>query len=75
MTLSNEIHHNHGTSLIRKNRLIITGFAVGATAGYFGIGGGFVGAKLSTKIHREKLVKIFSILLIFVALFIIVKTV
>ena len=133
-TLSNEIHHNHGTFLIRKNGLIITGFAVGATAGYFGIGGGFliapalmytaslniinaigtsllpvsafglttairysiegqiqwpvsilfiiggigggfVGTKLSTKIHREKLVKIFSILLIFVALFIIVKTI
>lgn len=132
--LSNETHHNHGTFLIRKNRLIITGFAVGATAGYFGIGGGFliapalmyaaslniidaigtsllpvsafglttairysiegqiqwlvsilfiiggigggfVGAKLSTKIHREKLVKIFSTLLIFVALFIIVKTI
>ncbi|MDE1876808.1 MAG: sulfite exporter TauE/SafE family protein [Thaumarchaeota archaeon] len=133
VTLSNETHHNHGTFLIHKNRLIITGFAVGATAGYFGIGGGFliapalmyaaslniidaigtsllpvsvfgvttairysiegqiqwlvsilfiiggigggfVGTRLSTKIHREKLVKIFSILLIFVALFIIVKT-
>ena len=130
---SNETHHEHGIIRAHKNRILLTGFAVGAAAGYFGIGGGFliapalmyaaslniieaigtcllpvsafglttairysiegqiqwlvsilfiiggigggfVGTKLSTKIHREKLVKIFSILLIFVALFIIVKT-
>ena len=129
----NETHHEHGIIHVHKNRILLTGFAVGAAAGYFGIGGGFliapalmyaaslnimeaigtcllpvsafglttairysiegqiqwlvsilfiiggigggfVGTKLSTKIHREKLVKIFSILLIFVALFIIVKT-
>jgi len=40
-----------------------------------GIGGGYVGTRLSTRIRRERLVKIFSILLILVALFIIVKTV
>ena len=40
-----------------------------------GIGGGFVGTRLSTKINIERLGKIFSIILILVALFMIVKTI
>lgn len=72
---SNETHHRHGLSFVHKNKIIFTGFAVGAASGYFGIGGGFIGTKLSSRVHREGLVKIFSILLILVALFIIVKTV
>lgn len=130
---SNETHHEHGTFFVHQNRIIITGFAVGSAAGYFGIGGGFliapalmyaaslnvidaigtsllpvsafglttairysiegqiqwlvsilfimgglcggfVGTRLSTKINRERLVKIFSIILILVALFVIAKT-
>lgn len=130
---SNETHHEHGTFFVHKNRIVLTGFAVGAAAGYFGIGGGFliapalmyaaslniidaigtsllpvsafglttairyslegqiqwlvsvlfimggigggfVGTRLSTKIDRERLGKMFSIILILVALFIIVKT-
>ncbi len=131
---SNETHHEHGTFFVHKNRIIITGFAVGSAAGYFGIGGGFliapalmyaaslniidaigtsllpvsafglttairyslegqiqwlvsalfimgglgggfIGTRLSTKINRERLSKIFSIILILVALFIIMKTI
>lgn len=134
MVSSNETHHEHGMFVVHKNRIIITGFAVGTAAGYFGIGGGFliapsliysasmnimdaigtsllpvsafglttairysiegqiqwlvsilfivggtgggfIGTRLSTRINREKLVKIFSILLILLALFMIVKTI
>ena len=132
--LLNETHHENRIIHVHKNRILLTGFAVGAAAGYFGIGGGFlitpalmyaaslniieaigtcllpvsafglttairyslegqiqwfvsilfilggigggfVGTRLCTKIDREKLVKIFSILLILVALFIIMKTI
>lgn len=132
--LSNDTQHEHGIIHVRKNRILLTGFTVGAAAGYFGIGGGFliapalmyaaslnimeaigtcllpvsafglttairyslegqiqwivsilfilggigggfVGTRLGIKIDRERLVKIFSILLILVALFVMVKTI
>lgn len=132
--LSSDAQHRHRRFLLHKKRITFTGFVVGVTAGYFGIGGGFLiapaliyaanlniidaigtsllpvsafglttavrysfegqiqwfvsalfiiggivggfaGTKISTKVHRERLVKIFSILLILVALFMIVRTI
>ncbi len=35
-------NHTHGTVLLQKNRLVLSGFLVGIAAGYFGIGGGFL---------------------------------
>ncbi len=131
--LSTESSHKHSIFLLHKKKIIIIGFVVGVTAGYFGIGGGFlitpalmysaglniidaigtsllpvsafglttairysfegqiqwlvsilfiiggigggfVGTKLSIKLPREKLSKMFSILLVAVALFMIAKT-
>lgn len=131
---SNETHHEHGMFFLHKKRIILTGFAVGVAAGYFGIGGGFLiapalmyaaslniidaigtsllpvsafgltiairyslegqiqwfvsilfiiggtvggfaGTKLSIKAPRERLSKIFSILLVAVAILMIAKTI
>ncbi|MDE1831835.1 MAG: sulfite exporter TauE/SafE family protein, partial [Thaumarchaeota archaeon] len=133
MILPTVLQHKHRIFLLHKKKIIIIGFAVGVTAGYFGIGGGFlitpalmysaglniidaigtsllpvsafglttairyslesqiqwfvsilfiiggigggfVGTKLSIKLPREKLSKMFSILLVIVATFMIVKT-
>lgn len=131
--LPTEPQHKHHIFFLHKKKIIIIGFAVGVTAGYFGIGGGFlitpalmysaglniidaigtsllpvsafglttairysleaqiqwfvsilfiiggigggfVGTKLSVKLPRKKLSKVFSILLVAVALFMIAKT-
>lgn len=128
-----EPQHKHHIFLLHKKKITIIGFAVGVTAGYFGIGGGFLitpalmysaglniidaigtsllpvsafglttairysleaqiqwfvsilfivggigggfaGTKLSVKLPRGKLSKVFSILLVAVALFMIAKT-
>lgn len=40
--LSTEVQDKHRRLLLHKKRITFTGFVVGVTAGYFGIGGGFL---------------------------------